>query len=131
MSVHMVEVNNKFLVKLDHPNELSNLQAEHYFLDQWECVWGANAYDIKAMKTECFIGAMIHDELISLKELSAKLTRMDEQIAAVKKVDEQMADIDRRIKELMAEKQGIAAIQKQEHEAYRKMCDEVKATRPE
>ena len=131
MSVHMVEVNNKFLVKLDHPNELSNLQAEHYFLDQWECVWSANAYDIKAMKTECFIGAMIHDELISLKELSAKLTRMDEQIAAVKKVDEQMADIDRRIKELMAEKQSIAAIQKQEHEAYRKMRDEVKATRPE
>ena len=131
MSVHMVEVNNKFLVKLDHPNKLSNLQAEHYFLDQWECVWGANAYDIKAMKTECFIGAMIHDELISLKELSAKLTEMDERIAAVKKVDEQMADVDRRIKELMEEKQRIAAVQKTEREAYRKMNAECNATRPE
>lgn len=130
MSAYMVEVNGKFMVRLDSPNDMSALAAEHYFLDKWSCVWGANAFDVKAMKTETFIGCMLHDELITLSALERKLTAMDEQIAAVKKVEAAKADIDRQIEALMKERESIEAALSTEKKVYRKMDTDCNATRP-
>lgn len=75
MATYMVEVNAKFMVRLEI--EGSALAAEHYFLDSFKGVWGAMAYDQKAMKTDCFIGAMMHDELTTVAELARKLEKLD------------------------------------------------------
>ena len=75
MATYMVEVNAKFMVRLEI--EGSALAAEHFFLDSFKGVWGAMAYDQKAMKTDCFIGAMMHDELTTVEALSSKLKRLD------------------------------------------------------
>lgn len=76
MATYMVEVNNKFMVRIEV--EGSALAAEHYFLDNYKGVWGAMAYDQKAMKTDCFIGAMLHDELTSVDSLEEKLKKLED-----------------------------------------------------
>lgn len=75
MATYMVEVNAKFMVRLEI--EGSALAAEHYFLDSFKGVWGAMAYDQKAMKTDCFVGAMMHDELTTVADLARKLEKLD------------------------------------------------------
>lgn len=76
MATYMVEVNNKFMVRIEI--EGSACAAEHYFLDNYKGVWGAMAYDSKAMKTDCFVGAMLHDELTSVESLEEKLKKLED-----------------------------------------------------
>lgn len=75
MNTYMVEINAKFLVKLQI--EGSAAAAEHYFLDQYKGCWGANAYDEKALKTECFRGALLTSEIVSLKELDRMFKNLE------------------------------------------------------
>lgn len=112
MSIYMVEVNNKFLVKLELDG--SALAAEHYFLDGYESCWGANAYDEKAMKTECFRGAILTSELVSLKELDQILKRVDRAKGRVKEcekglklIDKELVEYKRQYDECFARKQAL------------------------
>lgn len=105
MNTYMVEVNNKFLVRLEI--EGSALAAEHYFLDGFENVWGAMAYDLEAMKTDCFIGAMLHDELITLPALEEKLNELssiDKEMGSIalqiKAVKDEIENSNRKLEEL-------------------------------
>ena len=98
MNTYMVEVNNHFLVRLEI--EGSALAAEHYFLDGFKCVWGANAYDEKGMKTDCFRGAVLTCELITLGLLEDHLRNVDEGENEVKELQRKIKDIDDEIERL-------------------------------
>ena len=105
MATYMVEVNAKFMVRLEI--EGSALAAEHYFLDSFKGVWGAMAYDQKAMKTDCFIGAMMHDELTTVETLTSKLDEynvMDEQLEMTAK---RIKTYEEEIEKLTREKEEI------------------------
>jgi hypothetical protein len=64
---YIVEVNAKYLVSIEAD---SALRAEHAILD-YDGIWGALAFDSEAMKTDCFRGACLGCETISMKELEA------------------------------------------------------------
>lgn len=74
MATYFVEVNNKFLVRIEHDGSCCG--AEHYFLDNYNHVWGAMAYDSKMIKTDCFRGALMHDELVTEDVLCAELGKL-------------------------------------------------------
>jgi hypothetical protein len=105
MNTYMVEVNNKFLVRLEI--EGSACAAEHYFLDGFRCVWGAMAYDEKAMKTECFRGACLNDELIALDLLEERLREVDEAQNTVKAYDIQLRELDDQIAKLKSKRDDL------------------------
>lgn len=105
MNIYMVEVNNKFLVRLEI--EGSACAAEHYFLDGFRCVWGAMAYDKKAMKTECFMGALMMDELISLELLEEKLRKVDDCESDVAEFDKKLRVYDDDIARLKSERDDL------------------------
>lgn len=86
---YMVEINAKFLVKIEIDGSCGS--AEHYFLDKFPAVWGANAFDEKSMKTECFRGTLLNSELVSEKELSELLEEAE-------KADKKAADLEAEIK---------------------------------
>lgn len=105
MATYMVEVNAKFMVRLEIDG--SALAAEHFFLDSFKGVWGAMAYDQKAMKTDCFIGAMMHDELTTVEALTSKLDEynvMDEQLELTAK---RIKTYEEEIEKLTREKEEI------------------------
>ena len=106
MATYFVEVNNQFMVRLEIDG--SAAAAEHYFLDGFRCVWGAMAYDEKTMKTDCFRGALLHDELITLGLLEEKLHKVDEAEQAVKGLQSQIDDLDEQIGRLMQERERLA-----------------------
>lgn len=98
MNTYMVEVNNHFLVRIEI--EGSALAAEHYFLDGFKCVWGANAYDEKGMKTDCFRGAVLQDELITLNLLEDHLHKVDASEQSVKELEQKLSSLEDEIKRL-------------------------------
>ena len=105
MATYMVEVNSKFMVRLEIDG--SALAAEHFFLDSFKGVWGAMAYDQKTMKTDCFIGAMMHDELTTVEALTSKLDEynvMDEQLEMTAK---RIKTYEEEIEKLTREKEEI------------------------
>lgn len=118
MNTYMVEVNNHFLVRLEI--EGSALAAEHYFLDGFRCVWGAMAYDEKAMKTECFRGAVLNDELITLGLLEEKLHKVDESELEVKQFDAQLRELDNQIAKLKEAREGLLSQRNYEKDHYDK-----------
>ena len=64
---YIVEVNAKYLVSIE---ATSALNAEHALLNGYKGIWGALAYDAKAMKTDTFAGAVHGCEMISMNELA-------------------------------------------------------------
>ena len=66
MEKYIVIVNQKYTVKVE-ANSL--LGAEHYILDNFEGIEGAQAFDKDGMKTEYFRDMMLLCEPISLDEL--------------------------------------------------------------
>jgi hypothetical protein len=103
----MVEVNNKFMVRLEIDG--SALAAEHYFLDGFNGVWGALAFDQKSMKTDCFIGCMMHDELITLPELENKLHAFEGMDIVLEGISNEITDVKETIskyQERLAELEG-------------------------
>lgn len=62
---YIVEVNAKYLVSIEAD---SAPRAEHAILD-YDGIWDALAFDSEAMKTDCFRGACLGCETISMKEL--------------------------------------------------------------
>ena len=107
MATYFVEVNAKFLVKLEYDG--SACGAEHYFLDQYKGCWGANAYDEKALKTECFRGAILTSEIVSLKELDRMFKnlergydRVDEYKKGLKALSDQLEQLQAQYDEVKA-----------------------------
>lgn len=100
MATYFVEINAKFLVKLEYDG--SACGAEHYFLDGYKACWGANAYDEKTMKTDCFRGALLTSEIVSLKELDTILKRVD-------RAQEEVGEYDKGLKLLEDELAKIQA----------------------
>ena len=111
MATYFVEINAKFLVKLEYDG--SACGAEHYFLDGYKACWGANAYDEKTMKTDCFRGALLTSEIVSLKELDTILKRVD-------RAQEEVGEYDKGLKLLEDE---LAKIQAQYDEVKRKLLN--------
>lgn len=119
MNTYMVEVNAKFLVKIQLDG--SCLAAEHFFLDNFKGVWGANAYDEKGMKTDCFRGAILTSEIVSLKEFEDLMREYDMVTDCVnefarreKELAEQMAELQAEYDRIQKELNGA---KKQENEA--------------
>lgn len=62
---YIVEVNAKYLVSIEAE---SVLNAEHKLLE-YNGIWGANAFDRAAMKTDTFAEAVQFDQMVSMDEL--------------------------------------------------------------
>ena len=78
---YIVEVNAKWLVNIEAE---SALNAEHKLLE-YNGIWGANAYDRAALKTDTFAGAVQFDEFVSMGELIAMINdTCDKKVLAVK-----------------------------------------------
>ncbi|MBR4333968.1 MAG: hypothetical protein IKP72_14920 [Clostridia bacterium] len=105
MATYMVEVNAKFMVRLEI--EGSALAAEHYFLDSFKGVWGAMAYDQKAMKTDCFIGAMMHDDLTTVEALTSKLDEYNVMYEQLEMTAKRIKTYEEEIEKLTREKEEI------------------------
>ena len=98
MNTYFVEVNAHFLTRLDYDGSAAG--AEHYFLDKYhKAVWGANAYDEKAMKTECFRSALLTSELVELNTLERLLTATEQRMDDYKEWQKKLAEIDSQIAE--------------------------------
>lgn len=121
MNIYMVEVNNKFMVRVEVDG--SACAAEHYFLDGFRCVWGAMAYDEKAMKTECFRGALLMDELISLDLLEEKLRKVDECESDVTEYDKKLRALDDQIAKLKSERDELLMDRNNAKDRYDKLFD--------
>ena len=100
---YIVEVNAKWLISIEAE---SALNAEHKLLD-YNGVWGANAYDQKAMKTDTFAGAVQFDEFVSMNELITMVNDIaDKKVLAIKaksEADENRAvieEMEKRLQEL-------------------------------
>lgn len=119
MNTYMVEVNNHFLVRIEI--EGSALAAEHYWLDGFKCVWGANAYDEKGMKTDCFRGAVLTCELITQGLLEEHLHRVDEAADAVKSLNIQIGEIEKQIAQLKQKRDELSAERDAEYGHYEKL----------
>ena len=95
---YIVEVNAKWLVSIEAD---SLLDAEHKLLD-YNGVWGAMAYDSKAMKTDTFAGAVQTCGMVSMNELHNIVDEaMETKLNAVKAI-EAMKDAEQKCKELEA-----------------------------
>lgn len=78
---YVVEVNAKWLVSIEAESALS---AEHKLLE-YNGIWGANAYDQKALKTDTFAGAVQFDEFVSMNELITLINdTADKKVLAIK-----------------------------------------------
>ena len=129
MATYMVEVNAKFMVRLEIDG--SALAAEHFFLDSFKGVWGAMAYDQKAMKTDCFIGAMMHDELTTVEALTSKLDEynvMDEQLEMTAK---RIKAYEEEIEKLTREKEEIEEAYKAKLVEWGESQKDLNAKRPQ
>ena len=94
MRIYMVEVNAKFLIKVEIDGSCA--AAEHFFLDNFKGVWAANAYDEKGMKTDCFRGAILNSEIISFSEFELIMMEMDHarlSVAALEKKEKELSEI--------------------------------------
>lgn len=129
MATYMVEVNNKFMVRIEI--EGSACAAEHYFLDNYKGVWGALAFDQKAMKTDCFIGCMMHDELTTADALAEKLVKLQEEDQELTLISNQIADIDAEIERLQKERKVLNDDYINGLSHYTKMRKRLNADRPQ
>lgn len=82
-------------------------QAEHIVLDRGiygACEYGCDAcmaYDAKAMKTDCFIGAAMFAEPVSIDVLMQKIDENNERITKKAKIMKAMEEKRKAIKEAM------------------------------
>ena len=119
---YMVEVNAKFLVKIEIEGSCG--AAEHYFLDKFPAVWGANAFDEKSMKTECFRGTLLNSEIVSEK----KLTELLEEAA---KADKKAADMEAEIKWYKETEQEMIRKLEEFRKEYRERLNDLTEARNE
>ena len=128
MKTYMVEVNNRFMVRLEI--EGSACAAEHYFLDGFKGVWGALAFDQKTMKTDCFIGSMMHDELTTVEALAEKLKRLEDEDEELTKVADQLQDVKAEIERLSKLQKSLEEDYANGLDHYMKMRKRLNADRP-
>lgn len=87
---YMVWVNQKFLVKVEVDGSM--LASEHYILDNFQGIVGAQAFDRDGLKTDTFAGAVACSDTISLDELKAMSDRYENAyIELAKKQDDEEA----------------------------------------
>lgn len=129
MATYMVEVNNRFMVRIEI--EGSACAAEHYFLDNYKGVWGALAFDQKTMKTDCFIGCMMHDELTTADALTEKLVKLEEEDKELELISSRISDIDAEIERLQKVRKGLNEEYTNNLSHYTKMRKRLNADRPQ
>ena len=116
---YIVEVNAKYLVSVE-AESLCN--AEHKLLD-YDGVWGAMAYDRDMMKTDTFAGAVQGCEMVSMSELAAMVTEMNdakqEAVKAVDAMNEATAKVAELEKALSAAKRAMTEAALAKNEAVR------------
>ena len=128
MATYFVEVNNKFMVRIEIDG--SACAAEHYFLDGFQSVWGAMAYDEKAMKTDCFRGALMNDVLTTVDQLINKLEITDKHARDVEEYSKQIKAIDDEIARLTEERGEIERDMNYSKEQHHKWVERCNANRP-
>jgi hypothetical protein len=121
MATYMVEVNNKFMVRIEI--EGSACAAEHFFLDNYKGVWGALAFDQKSMKTDCFIGCMMHDELTTIEALDGRMKELDQVGAELEHLSRQISTYDEEIERLTKEREELA----QQYEAQLNIWGDIRS----
>ena len=129
MATYMVEVNNRFMVRLEI--EGSACAAEHYFLDNFKGVWGALAFDQKSMKTDCFIGCMMHDELTTLETLCERLTKLENEDLELKTLASRIATFNEEIDRLTKEREGLEEDYRNTLNHFMKQKERLNADRPQ
>lgn len=75
MATYFVEINAHYLVKIEIDG--SNGAAEHHFLDKYKWVWAANSFDMDTVKTDTFMGTLLHSEMVSEAELAQRMAEID------------------------------------------------------
>ena len=128
MATYMVEVNNKFMVRIEI--EGSACAAEHYFLDGFKGVWGALAFDQKSMKTDCFIGCMMHDELTTVEALGEKMKELEKEDAELEHYAKQIQTYEEEIERLTKEKEALEGKYGEHLSIWGRMKKELNADRP-
>lgn len=129
MAVYMVEVNNKFMVRLEIDGSLA--AAEHYFLDRFKNVWGALAFDQKGMKTDTFIGSMLYDTLIELDDLEYELNKLLELDEETVNLANRIGDIDEEIVRLTSVRKQLNEEWLASSEKWNKQFKKLNAARPQ
>lgn len=74
MATYFVEINAHYLVKIEIDG--SNGAAEHHFLDKYKWVWAANSFDMDTVKTDTFMGTLLHSEMVSETELAQRMAEI-------------------------------------------------------
>ncbi len=113
MATYFVEINAHFLVKIEFDGSCCG--AEHYFLDKYEWAWGANAYDEKAMKTDCFRGALLFSEIVSENELAQRFEELSNAKAEVQGITAEYNKATEEVKRLEAQ---LLAAREQAQKAF-------------
>ena len=104
---YMVLVNRKFMVAVE--NEGSALSAEHYILDNFQGIIGAQAFDRAALKTDYFADVLQDAESISLDELKKMSDRYEEAYVELSnRMDDERKVVDEieRLKALIEQKEA-------------------------
>ena len=97
---YIVEVNAKYLVSVEAQSAGG---AEHVVLDYQgynSGIWGALAFDNKTVKTDTFVGAMMHCETISLNDLFDMVDKCVESREAFTRTESEIAKADAEIERL-------------------------------
>ena len=123
---YMVEVNAKYLVTVEAE---SALEAEHKMLDYYG-VWGALAFDRKALKTDTFADVVVSCFTASEDDIQAMSFTLRTMSAEIVRANERISEIDSEIEEL--ERQITAAKEaRAEVEQQRLICQDEYNTREE
>ena len=98
---YIVVVNQKYIVSVEAESELS---AEHKILDDiYYGITGAQAFDQKSIKTDCFWGLVLGCETISFDELKKISDQYKEAQEHLEKREQELKEAQNKMKELLAE----------------------------
>lgn len=115
---YMVWVNQKFLVKVEVDG--SALAAEHYILDIFQGIVGAQAFDRDGLKTDTFAGAVACSDAISLDELKAMSDRYENAYIELSKAMDEEREIVDEIERLQAKIKDLQTALSPKHQATMK-----------
>ena len=115
---YMVWVNQKFLVKVEVDGSM--LAAEHYILDNFQGIVGAQAFDRDGLKTDTFAGAVACSDTISLDELKAMSDRYENAYIELSKAMDEEREIVDEIERLQAIIKDLQTALSQKHQATMK-----------
>lgn len=113
---YMVLVNGKYMVKINY--EGSNCGAEHFFLDSFNGITAAQAFDEKEIATKWFVrDYLMNAELISIDELDKMTLEYTEAwkeygnaVLEESEKNDEIAVLERQLAELKAERDKLTEV---------------------